>query len=439
MTPELNVDYDLRFEALSWPGRGIAEGETHKLPAGSYYFSVAYYDGSGVFNMRLSGLDVFGIHNLNSGLNYTTIQEAIDANETLSNDTLLVNYGMYREHILMYKSLSLISGGFSYPHSHDDPDKAIIDGGNISDTILVTADNVVVNGFTVTGRNNGFTISSSSNDLLENNVISSTGLRGIEVNSYCFNVTMKKNLIMDAGWEGLVLQDSNCSFVEGNIILESGFLASDRSVGVDIIRTNNTIIYENSLMMNNIGVYVMNMSRGGAIYWNRFYYNVQHQAFVEPQTIESFTWDEGYPGGGNYWSDYMGTDDFSGMYQNATGYDYLGDTPYIIDANNKDNYPLVVPFSSSAISDRTDLLANLTSLNVNYTNLQSSYNQLNSTFNNLTLDYTSLQSLYNQLNSTYSNQQSDLATVRYTMYALVGTTVILIATTVFFAAKKRKT
>jgi uncharacterized protein (DUF2141 family) len=57
---------------------------------------------------------------------------------------------------------------------------------------------------------------------------------------------------------------------------------------------------------------------------------------------EPNTWDDGYPSGGNYWSDYSGTDVYSGPYQNVTGSDGIGDIPYVIDANNTDHYPLVV-------------------------------------------------------------------------------------------------
>ena len=36
----------------------------------------------------------------------------------------------------------------------------------------------------------------------------------------------------------------------------------------------------------------------------------------------------------NYWSDYSGTD---------ANRDGVGDTPYIIDSNNQDNYPIILP------------------------------------------------------------------------------------------------
>jgi len=53
------------------------------------------------------------------------------------------------------------------------------------------------------------------------------------------------------------------------------------------------------------------------------------------------TWDDGYPVGGNYWSDYNGTDLYNGASQNQTGSDGIGDTPYIINEDNMDTYPLM--------------------------------------------------------------------------------------------------
>ncbi len=76
--------------------------------------------------------------------------------------------------------------------------------------------------------------------------------------------------------------------------------------------------------------------------------HVVHNRFVN-NTVQAFdalgaenVWDDGCPGGGNYWSDYTGqdaTDCTSGL----PGTDGLGDTAYVIDADSRDNYPLMEP------------------------------------------------------------------------------------------------
>jgi len=58
-----------------------------------------------------------------------------------------------------------------------------------------------------------------------------------------------------------------------------------------------------------------------------------------PSSSDS-VWDDGYPSGGNYWSDYVGVDLFSGPYQNITGCDGIGDTPILF----RDRYPLMHPW-----------------------------------------------------------------------------------------------
>jgi len=53
-------------------------------------------------------------------------------------------------------------------------------------------------------------------------------------------------------------------------------------------------------------------------------------------------WDDGYPSGGNYWSDY------EDRYPDADEMDNSGiwDTPYVIDSNDQDRYPLMNPLTA---------------------------------------------------------------------------------------------
>jgi PKD repeat protein len=81
------------------------------------------------------------------------------------------------------------------------------------------------------------------------------------------------------------------------------------------------------------------------IYHNNFMNSPSQVAGI--QFSSPNTWDDGYPSGGNYWSDYNGTDLYSGPYQNVTGSDGIGDTPYVIATNNTDYYPLTIPFGSN--------------------------------------------------------------------------------------------
>jgi len=61
-------------------------------------------------------------------------------------------------------------------------------------------------------------------------------------------------------------------------------------------------------------------------------------------------WDNSYPSGGNYWSDYTDVDLDSGPHQNILGSDGIWDHPFVIDENNTDNYPLVKPYVPGNLS-----------------------------------------------------------------------------------------
>jgi hypothetical protein len=99
---------------------------------------------------------------------------------------------------------------------------------------------------------------------------------------------------------------------------------------------NNTFV--KNYIVNSNGIAIgRNLGGGGAT----FYHNViggSIQAYYTP----ACTWDNGYPSGGNYWIGYVSSDNCSGPYQNITGSDGIGDTPYVIDADDIDHYPFMM-------------------------------------------------------------------------------------------------
>lgn len=68
---------------------------------------------------------------------------------------------------------------------------------------------------------------------------------------------------------------------------------------------------------------------------------IDNQYQIQAQGYKN-TWDSGYPSGGNYWSDHNPPD------QNR---DKIGDSPYFVDENNTDWYPLIYPYSFAPTYD----------------------------------------------------------------------------------------
>ena len=107
----------------------------------------------------------------------------------------------------------------------------------------------------------------------------------------------------------------------------SNYIFNNTEYGILLTFAKENIIMENTIENNqDTGVYVEINSNDNTIYHNNFVNNVD-QAYDECDN----TWDDNY--GGNFWSDYTGTD---------TDGDNIGDTPCPIPGgSNKDNYPFM--------------------------------------------------------------------------------------------------
>ena len=187
-------------------------------------------------------------------------------------------------------------------------------------------------GNTITNNEFGIAIEESSSNILSGNRIANNEYGINPVRSS--NNSIYTNDIAANEWYGIGLHYSSNNTIAGNNI-------TNNEHGIYLLyNSNNNSIRGNKVTNNNYGIHLL-YSSNNSIYHNNFVNN-KCQVYIE--NSENF-WDDGYHSGGNYWSDYTGVDLFCGPYQNETGSDGIGDTPYVIDENNIDRYPLMNPVS----------------------------------------------------------------------------------------------
>jgi len=167
-----------------------------------------------------------------------------------------------------------------------------------------------------------------------------------------------KNGVFNCTSGVFVLQSSNESIVENNLVssqfgvmfqdcagsgslIEGNNVNSSQLCGVYLNYTSNDIVRGNNVTNGAKGVYA-EFSTNITVFHNNLINNID-QALNNASTV---VWNEGYPYGGNYWSNFTDADLYGGPHQNETGSDGIWDHPYVIDGNNIDNYPLTEPLRS---------------------------------------------------------------------------------------------
>jgi len=255
--------------------------------------------------------------NASGGANYTTIQDAVDAAE--SGDEIFVYSGEYHENIVITKDIILTG------QSKDD---TTINGDNNNHVVYAHGSEgneieIGISGFTI--KNAGGTGNDcialsyvNSGEINNNKIINSDQSDGIQLD-HCNDITISGNTITsNTEGSGINLVASTNNIINGNNQIQSN------QKGINLYLSQDNMIYNNKISGNTqIGISI-SQSSNNIFYKNDFSNNGQNAQ--DPGTN---SWS--YNNQGNYWDDYTGKD------ENDDG---IGDTPYNVDIDTFDMYPL---------------------------------------------------------------------------------------------------
>jgi len=253
------------------------------------------------------------------------------SNNTVSDNDVYLNSGNGIQ--LSASDYNILIGNNAYSNNKGTGPPYSIGGG----VVLGLSNNNTVDGNDVySNGNHGIWLDQCADNWVSNNKVWDNYV-GIYLTSSNNTNTVGYNDASD-NYYGILLGDSGNSIVIGNHV-------SGNQAGICFLASSsdNTVTC-NNVLNNYIGIYLQFELSKNLISHNNFINNTQHVG-IYPSGY-AYSWDDGYPSGGNYWSDYVGVDIKNGPGQGLPGSDSIGDTPYIIDVNNVDHYPLMNPYGA---------------------------------------------------------------------------------------------
>lgn len=198
-----------------------------------------------------------------------------------------------------------------------------IDGALIGQLLIANCTDISVKNIHISNTTLGIALAYVENGSIVGNSLTFNEC-GLDV-EYSENISIFENDISNNSWDGIYLEKSNKCNISGNII------SYNSPAGIIILTSSNSTINNNNITNNEVGINLTN-SVSFQIYHNNFINNIDQA--IDDNGNEN-TWDNGYPSGGNYWADYTGID---------SDLDGIGDTPYVIDGDSQDRFPLLNEF-----------------------------------------------------------------------------------------------
>jgi len=208
--------------------------------------------------------------------------------------------------------------------------------GTVVGVDLTGRNNVTVQNLIIVNVPHGISLDGTTNCIVRRNYITTTGpwLGDRGIIGIATNATVVQNTVVSC-YTGVKLLGSGNSILKNKIwnnVVGIWFEISDPP-GSNCTITENDFDGSQSLIAENV--------YNGKIYHNNF--NEGHNSVTVANWSQA-VWNEAYPAGGNYWSDYSSPDLYCGPFQNETGSDGIGDIPLVLAENQTDNYPLMGPW-----------------------------------------------------------------------------------------------
>jgi len=277
---------------------------------------------SGVYNARIESSTISS--------DSQAFQAQFSTNLTLSgngiNGGTSPNGGAYSNVLLHISSASVIGNTIRTDGFEIDSSKQVMFSGN----------RVTASGYAVP-----VSVSDSSSVTISNNSMSVAYIEGGLDVSKSTNLTILNNTIQGNISYGISLGNSNDTVVSENRVIGggvNGYLTDDQ--GIVLGSSSKVQVFGNNVTLEAIGIH-LSSSTGNRVYHNNLVNNTIQAQDDQPGQN---SWDNGYPSGGNFWSNYTGVDNCSGPQQNiCPSPDGIGDTPYTFNSA-QDNYPLMNSF-----------------------------------------------------------------------------------------------